>query len=169
GLHPRDIAGLLVVLDRLVRAGATIVVVEHNLDLIRAVDWVVDLGPGAGPVGGRLLHAGSPTALGEVEESLTGRALREEEQLRPNGRPSSSGSRNRRPLIVRNARAHNLKGVDVSFPKGKLTVVTGVSGSGKSSLVGDVLETEARRRFLESLSLYERQSTREGPEAPVDA
>ena len=169
GLHPRDIAGLLVVLDRLVRAGATIVVVEHNLDLIRAVDWIVDLGPGAGPAGGRLLHAGPPAALGEVEESLTGRALREEELLRPNGRSSGNGSRNRRPLVVRNARAHNLKGVDVSFPKGKLTVVTGVSGSGKSSLVGDVLETEARRRFLESLSLYERQSTREGPEAPVDA
>ena len=169
GLHPRDIAGLLVILDRLVRAGATIVVVEHNLDLIRAADWIVDLGPGAGPTGGCLLHAGPPTALREVEESLTGRALREEKQLRPNGRPSSNGSRNRRPLVVRNARAHNLKSVDVSFPKGKLTVVTGVSGSGKSSLVGDVLETEARRRFLESLSLYERQSTREGPEAPVDA
>jgi excinuclease ABC subunit A len=71
------------------------------------------------------------------------------------------------PIAIRDARAHNLKGVDVDIPKGALTVVTGVSGSGKSSLVGDVLEAEARRRFLESLSMYERQSTREGPEAPV--
>ena len=72
-------------------------------------------------------------------------------------------------ITIRDARAHNLKGVDVDFPKAALTVVTGVSGSGKSSLVVDVLEAEARRRFLETLSLYERQSTREGPEAPVES
>ena len=72
-------------------------------------------------------------------------------------------------IAIRNARANNLKGVDVDIPKGKLTVVTGVSGSGKSSLVGDVLQTEARRRYLESLSMYERQGLREGAEAPVDS
>ncbi|MBT4503111.1 MAG: hypothetical protein HOC74_35590, partial [Gemmatimonadetes bacterium] len=168
GLHPRDIAGLLVILDRLVRAGATVVVVEHNLDLIRAADWIVDLGPGSGPSGGRLLHAGPPQKLHTVAASLTGQALREEESITPNGHSPVETSKNTRQLVIRNARAHNLKGVDVSFPKGQLTVVTGVSGSGKSSLVGDVLETEARRRFLESLSLYERQNTREGPKAPVD-
>lgn len=169
GLHPQDIAGLLIVLDRLVRAGGTIVVVEHNTDIIRAADWVVDLGPGAGPAGGQMLYAGPPARLTDMEGSLTGRALREEATIRP--RPRATPRNEARPasISIRDARAHNLKGVDVDFPKGALTVVTGVSGSGKSSLVSDVLEAEARRRFLESLSLYERQSTREGPEAPVGA
>ncbi len=72
-------------------------------------------------------------------------------------------------IAIRGARAHNLQNVDVDFPKGRLTVVTGLSGSGKSSLVSNVLESEATRRYLETLSLYERQSTREGPEAPVDS
>jgi len=169
GLHPQDIAGLLKVLDRLVRSGATIAVVEHNLDLVRAADWIIDLGPGSGPRGGHLLHAGPPRDLCQAPESLTRQALVDEEAIVPRGRQTARGSRRDRGLALKGARAHNLKGVDVVFPKGKLTVVTGVSGSGKSSLVGDVLETEARRRFLESLSLYERQSTREGPEAPVDS
>ena len=167
GLHPQDLSGLLAVLDRLVRAGATVVVVEHNTDVIRAADWVIDLGPGSGPQGGRLLYSGPPYGLPAIPESLTGRALAEEDTLLP-GRPSPS-----HPLPdhiqVRCARANNLQGVDVDFPKGALSVVTGPSGSGKSSLVHDVLEAEARRRFLESLSMYERQSTREGPEAPVES
>jgi excinuclease ABC subunit A len=170
GLHPQDIAGLLVVLDRLVRAGATVVVVEHNTDVIRAADWVIDLGPGAGPAGGHLLYAGPPAGLTAVETSITGRALREEPSIRPLERSADGGMHEPAPspiIEIRDARAHNLRGVDVDFPKAALTVVTGVSGSGKSSLVSDVLEAEARRRFLESLSLYERQSTREGPEAPV--
>ena len=169
GLHPQDVAGLLVVLDRLVRTGATIVVVEHNSDIIRAADWVVDLGPGAGPAGGHVLVAGPPSRLAEVAESITGQALRKEASLRPRSR-SAKDKAGRSPYIaIRDAHAHNLKGVNVDFPKAALTVVTGVSGSGKSSLVGDVLESEARRRFLETLSLYERQSTHEGPEAPVGA
>jgi excinuclease ABC subunit A len=175
GLHPKDVAGLLTVLDRLVRSGATVVVVEHNTDVIRAADWVIDLGPGAGPRGGQLLYAGPPDGLLQAERSITGRALREEDALMPVS-PALSGDdgRSRAPtsrssISIRNAHAHNLRGVDVDFPKGLMTVVTGVSGSGKSSLVGDVLEAEARRRFLESLSMYERQSTREGPEAPVES
>lgn len=179
GLHPKDIAGLLIVLDRLVRSGATVVIVEHNTDVIRAADWVIDLGPGAGPKGGRLLYAGPPGGLLEAEGSLTGKALREEDQIVPNGKwqmangtiPAQAGlpfAICHSSISVRGARANNLKNVDVDIPKGKLTVVTGVSGSGKSSLVGDVLEAEARRRLLESLSMYERQGMREGPEAPVD-
>ena len=178
GLHPQDIAGLLTVVDRLVRNGATIVVVEHNTDVIRAADWVIDLGPGAGPAGGRVLYAGPLDGLLNAEDSITGRALREEGLVQPRSSSLASSARSSRsreeskrgrpPTIsIRGARAHNLRGVDVDFPKGALTVVTGVSGSGKSSLVGDVLEAVARRRFLESLSLYERQSTQEGPEAPV--
>jgi len=140
--------------------------VEHNTDLIRAADWVVDLGPGAGPEGGRLLYAGPLEGLFGVPESVTGRALLEEDEIAPvhdvQEVAESSGF-----ISIRDARANNLKGVDVDIPKGALTVVTGVSGSGKSSLVGDVLEAEARRRFLETLSIYERQGTREGAEAPV--
>ncbi|MBN1583352.1 MAG: ATP-binding cassette domain-containing protein [Anaerolineae bacterium] len=174
GLHPQDVSGLLIVLDRLVRAGSTVVVVEHNTDIIRAADWVIDLGPGAGPKGGQLIYAGSPEGLLAEEKSITGRALREENQLQPGGQVATLKSQpanlDARPVIsIRNARANNLDGVSVDFPKGELTVVTGVSGSGKSSLVGDVLEVEARRRFLESLSMYERQGTHEGPEAPVES
>jgi excinuclease ABC subunit A len=172
GLHPQDIAGLLTVLDRLVRSGATVVVVEHNTDVIRAADWAIDLGPGAGPAGGRLLYAGPPDGLLQTETSITGRALRDEATLVPIGEARQATRRSTRlgaSISIRNAHANNLKDVSVDFPKGALTVVTGVSGSGKSSLVGDVLEAEARRRFLESLSMYERQGTREGPEAPVDA
>jgi len=224
GLHPQDVAGLLTVLDRLVRHGATIVVVEHNSDIIRAADWVLDLGPGAGPHGGNLLYAGPPDGLLETDGSVTGAALREEDELWISGSadqrisesadqrvggsadqrisesadermsgsasqriseltespplplspspppPPSTVTRHPSPhLSIRGARAHNLQSVDVDFPKGAFTVVTGVSGSGKSSLVGDVLEAEARRRFLETLSLYERQGLHEGPEAPVDS
>jgi excinuclease ABC subunit A len=169
GLHPRDIAGLLTVLHRLVRGGATIVVVEHNLDILRAADWVIDLGPSAGPQGGSLVYAGPPGGLNALAESQTGMALREEEAVIPSegaGHPPAS-----RPaaIQIRGARANNLRSIDVDIPKSALTVVTGVSGSGKSSLVHDVLEVEARRRYLESLSMYERQGVREGAEAEVDS
>ena len=169
GLHPKDLAGLLEVLDRLVRAAATIVVVEHNTDIIRAADWVIDLGPGAGPKGGRAIYAGASDGLTRVKESFTGRALKEEALPRP-----QSGVAERKPVqsrfvSIKKARANNLKNVNIDFLKSAFTVVTGVSGSGKSSLVRDVLESEAKRRFLETLSLYERQGTREGPEAPVES
>jgi excinuclease ABC subunit A len=167
GLHPQDLTGLLSVLDRLVGAGGTIVIVEHNLDVIRAADWIIDLGPGAGPQGGRVLYAGPPQGLAECEGSHTAQALAEEDRIQPRSLPRAVGDRSVDAIAVRDARAHNLKGIDVDFPKGRFTVVTGVSGSGKSSLVQDVLEAEARRRYLETLSLYERQSVREGPEAPV--
>ncbi|MFX1577031.1 MAG: hypothetical protein ACFFCF_07635 [Promethearchaeota archaeon] len=168
GLHPQDLDGLLIVLDRLVRHGATIVVVEHNTDLIRAADWVIDLGPGAGPRGGMVLYEGPPTNLLENKHSLTGRALKNEEAVQPR-KATKIMSPTTSVIAVRNARANNLKGIDVDIPKGTLTVVTGVSGSGKSSLVQDVLQTEARRRYLETLSMFERQGIREGPEAVVDS
>ncbi|NIM16745.1 MAG: ATP-binding cassette domain-containing protein [Candidatus Aminicenantes bacterium] len=168
GLHPRDLAGLLRVLEKLVKAGAAIVVVEHNPDVIRAADWIIDLGPGAGPRGGKVIYMGSPDGLLKSKVSITAQALREESEIIPND--SDERAFLSSPFIkVREARANNLKHIDVDFPKNSLTVVTGVSGSGKSSLVGDVLETEARRRFLETLSLYERQGLKEGPEAPADS
>jgi excinuclease ABC subunit A len=183
GLHPQDLAGLLAVLDRLTRAGATIVIVEHNTDVIRAADWVVDLGPGAGPEGGQLLYAGPVDGLVAVP-SPTGNALRDENRghsgigaVEREGRqrppehasaPAPTGQNNA-CIAIHGARVHNLNNVSVEFPKCALTVVTGLSGSGKSSLVHDVLEAEARRRFLETLSLYERQGTHEGPEAEVES
>jgi len=168
GLHPHDLAGLLFVLDRLVREGATALVVEHNTDVIRSADWVIDLGPGAGLKGGKLLYAGPVGGLAQIGESSTGRALSDERNITP-GRESFHPRRTRREMItIQGARVNNLKNISLEIPKGKLVVVTGVSGSGKSSLVSDTLEVESRRRFLETLSLYERQGTREGPQAQVD-
>ena len=155
GLHPSDLDRLLTVLDRLTANGCTVVVVEHQADVIASADWRIDLGPGGGPDGGRLQHSGPPGS--EKQPRVTPRA-----KPRPGGRSSDA-------IRVRGARAHNLQGVDVDFGKGRFTVVTGVSGSGKSSLVHDVVAAEASRRLLECLSVYERQSVREGPEAPVDS
>ncbi|MDO8056908.1 MAG: hypothetical protein Q6361_08610, partial [Candidatus Hermodarchaeota archaeon] len=169
GLHPQDLDGLLKVLDRLVRSGVTIVIVEHNTDIIRAADWIIDLGPGAGPNGGELLYEGPLGMLYHVKESITGNAIKHERAVQPRKPYRKLESRKAPFISIRNARANNLKGVDVDIPKGTLTVVTGVSGSGKSSLIRDVLYTEARRRYLESLSMYERQGIRESAEAPVDA
>jgi excinuclease ABC subunit A len=167
GLHPEDVSRLLVVLDRIVRAGATVVVVEHNSDVIRAADWVIDLGPGAGPSGGRLLFAGPAAELTAVKSSSTAQALAGEADLQPNERSKNSEACQSNQIEIMDAHAHNLKHINVEIPKGSLTVITGLSGSGKSSLVVDILEAEARRRFLETLSLYERQSTKEGPQADV--
>ncbi|WP_020578457.1 ATP-binding cassette domain-containing protein [Actinopolymorpha alba] len=155
GLHPGDLDRLLSVLDKLTVNGCTVVVVEHQADVIASADWRIDLGPGGGPEGGRLQHCGTPVA--EKRSKVTPRA-------KPRTRRRSSDA-----IRVRSARAHNLQGVDVEFAKGRFTVVTGVSGSGKSSLVRDVVAAEANRRLLECLSVYERQSVREGPEAPVDS
>ncbi len=167
GLHPQDLNGLLIVLDRLVDNGATILIVEHNTDIIRAADWIIDLGPGAGPYGGELLYQGPPDGLVKTMYSFTGKALKQEDSVHPQ-RPTKK-KRTPSSISIRKARANNLKGVDVDIPKHTLTVVTGVSGSGKSSLVKNVLETEARRRYLESLSMFERQGLREGAQAHVDS
>ncbi|HUR49719.1 MAG TPA: hypothetical protein VMY88_09375, partial [Acidimicrobiales bacterium] len=155
GLHPSDLGRLVDVLTRLTDNGCTVVVVEHQSEIIAAGDWRIDLGPGGGPDGGNLMHCGVPAA-----------------EARPRVVPRSKPRRHRRSadaIEVRGARAHNLRGVNVDFRKNRFTVVTGVSGSGKSSLVHDVVAAEASRRLLECLSVYERQSVREGPEAPVDS
>ncbi len=169
GLHPQDLNGLLLILDRLVRSGATIVVVEHNTDIMRAADWIIDLGPGAGPMGGELLYAGPLEGIFKVNKSCTAHALEEESSFQPKKGTKRQKSAEISKISIRNARANNLKGIDVDIPKNVLTVITGVSGSGKSSLVRDVLYNEARRRYLESLSVYERQGLREGAVALVDS
>jgi excinuclease ABC subunit A len=153
GLHPADLDRLLGVLHRLTDKGCTVVVVEHQADVIAAADWRIDLGPGGGPDGGHLLHCGAPAGSDHAK-------VRPRAKARARRRSSDA-------IRVRGARAHNLQGIDVDFAKERFTVVTGVSGSGKSSLVHDIVAAEATRRLLECLSVYERQSVREGPEAPV--
>lgn len=167
GLHPKDLTGLIKILDRLVNTGATLVIVEHNTDLIRSADWIIDLGPGSGPDGGKLIYQGKLEGLEEVHDSLTAVALKNEHKIIPNHHKNLKNRIKSSNIIIENARIHNLKNVDVKIPKQKLTVITGISGSGKSSLIVNTLEKEARRRYLETLSMYERQGIKESSEALV--
>jgi excinuclease ABC subunit A len=137
GLHPRDTQRLLKTLLRLRDAGSTVVVVEHDGDIVRAADWLIDLGPGAGVDGGQLLFAGTPTDAIRQAQSPTGDYLRGTLPVLEVSRvPSTAPSRK---LTIRNARLNNLKNVTVDLPLDCLVCVTGVSGSGKSSLITDTL------------------------------
>ncbi len=168
GLHPQDLAGLLKILDSLIQTGATIAIVEHNIDIIRAADWIVDLGPGSGPKGGDIIYQGPLNEFMDVKESLTAQALKAEDMVIPLNEKRKKNRESSEKLTIQNAHIHNLKNVSVNIPKKKFIVITGVSGSGKSSLIMDTLETEARRRYLETLSMYERQGTKESTEALVE-
>ncbi len=136
GLHPRDTAKLIGILEDLRDLGNTILVVEHDPDVIRAADRLLDMGPGAGELGGRLMAAGTVAELEENSASLTGRYLSGKAEIAV---PRHRREPGREKLVLKGAREHNLRGVDVEIPLGMLCCITGVSGSGKSTLVHQVL------------------------------
>ena len=173
GLHFHDIRRLLKVLHGFVDAGNSVLVIEHNLDVVKTADWVIDLGPEGGAGGGRIVSQGSPEQIAKSKRSHTGAALREVlngrsasarataraeqaagEQKRARGR---SGVKAARSIEVVGARQHNLKDIDVSVPRGQMTVCCGPSGSGKTSFALDTVYAEGQRRYVESLSAYARQ------------
>jgi len=136
GLHQRDNARLIRTLERLRDIGNTLIVVEHDEETMRAADWIVDIGPGAGQHGGHIVAAGSMDDIMNAEGSITGRYLSGEQQIpMPDTRRTGNGN----ALVLRGARENNLRNVTVRFPLGTFIVITGVSGSGKSSLVTDTL------------------------------
>jgi excinuclease ABC subunit A len=144
GLHTRDTHRLIGLLRRLRELGNTILVIEHDLDIIRAADYVIDVGPGAGKHGGQIVAAGTPDEVAQMPDTLTGAYLSGRtaipvpvERRRPNGKT----------LTIRGARQHNLRDITVSVPLGMLVAVTGVSGSGKSTLVFDIIDKAGRQHF----------------------
>ncbi len=176
GLHDQDLLHLLAALDRLVEAGNTVIAIEHHPDVIRCADRVVDLGPGAGVRGGRVVAQGTPEEVAAVPESVTGQVLRQGD-VDPAPEPSGDlADLAAGPLPGASAEirlegvcTHNLQSVDVRIRDQTLTVITGVSGSGKSSLAFDTLYAEGQRRFTETLSPLARRFMEQLPRPPLAA
>ncbi|MDX9787379.1 MAG: excinuclease ABC subunit UvrA [Desulfobacterales bacterium] len=177
GLHFEDIDTLLAAIQRLVNAGNTVLVVEHHMDVIKTADWVIDLGPEGGDLGGEVVVAGPPETVAAHEGSHTGRFLKpclkktRSWKIQPENLPALAEPHQEMPtaICVQGAREHNLKNIHLSIPHNQLVAVTGVSGSGKSTLAFDILFAEGQRRYLESLAPYVRQYMKilERPEVDV--
>ena len=179
GLHMKDVATLLEALRALRDQGHTVVVAEHHLEVVRTADWVVDLGPGGGDEGGRLMYQGPVQGLlnarGSVTASWLARYL--EGRVPDETRTPPSGDEQALPaktpsmpaIHIQGARHHNLDDISLDIPRGRFTVVTGVSGSGKSTLVFDIVFAEGQRRYIESLPAYVRQFLKlyEQPEVDI--
>ncbi len=143
GLHQVDTARLVKVLRKLRDLGNTVLVIEHDLEMVQAADYVIDMGPGAGELGGQVVASGTPDEVAQAD-SATGRYLSGRAALPKPKRRSGNGQH----LEIQGARQHNLKDISVKLPLGMLIAVTGVSGSGKSSLILDILDKAARQRFF---------------------
>ncbi|MFO7707380.1 MAG: excinuclease ABC subunit UvrA [Desulfobacterales bacterium] len=170
GLHFEDIRTLLGCFQRLVQEGHTLLVIEHNMDVVKTADWVIDLGPEGGDEGGEVVAAGPPEAVADREGSHTGRFLKSylnsSGRLKPaapvaRGVAETAAAFGARPaaktIELKGAREHNLQDVSLTIPHNQVVVLTGVSGSGKSTLAFDILFAEGQRRYLESLAPYVRQ------------
>jgi len=159
GLHPADIKMLLSALDQLVNQGNTVILIEHDPEVIKTADHIIDLGPDSGPAGGRLVATGTPEEIAAVTSSYTGQALQANMAGKPltiNKSPASRPDKLNIPIRFSGVTTNNLKHIEVSIPINNMTVITGVSGSGKSSLVFDTIFAESRDRFTSSLSTYAR-------------
>lgn len=173
GLHFDDIAMLVKLLQRLVDGGCSLVVIEHNLEVIACADWIIDLGPEGGNQGGQLVICGTPEQVEQCDASHTGRHLRLQ-------RGQAQGLVQDRPAAIRaaaeispvisicGAREHNLKNISLDIPRQQMVVVTGLSGSGKSSLAFDLVFAEGQRRFLDSMSVYARSFVEQMERPQVD-
>ncbi len=179
GLHFDDIRKLLSAFGRLLDEGHSLFVIEHNLDVINAADWVIDLGPEGGEAGGEIIAVGTPAQIAADTGSHTGQALRDyARELQAlsaksvQALPATLDAPRRacaEAIEILHAREHNLKNVTVGIPRGKFSVITGVSGSGKSTVAFDILFNEGQRRYLESLNAYARQFVQPAARADVDA
>ena len=167
GLHFDDVNKLLTILHRLVDDGNTVVVVEHNLEVINSADYIIDLGPEGGVGGGAIVAVGTPEEIAEIPESYTGQALRGDFDIWREAKQRlmepelayafGQEQETRTAIAVQGATENNLKNIDIDIPHRKMTALTGVSGSGKTSLALDTIYAEGQRRYIETLSTYARQ------------
>ncbi len=177
GLHFQDIRLLLSCLNTLVDQGNTVLVIEHNLDVLKVADYVVELGPGGGKYGGSVVCQGTPEQIAQHEESLTGRFLKPVLGDPMNWIEVANSQKKRkvtnrsevRNIQIKGASKNNLKHVDINIPTNKMTVITGVSGSGKTSLAFDTIFAEGQARYVESLSTYARRFLGRMDKAPVES
>ena len=180
GLHFNDISKLLIAFEKLIESGHSLVVIEHNLDVVNNADHIIDLGPAGGDEGGKVVVKGTPTKVMSHKTSATAKALRDyrdaNDKLKQPRVAESAAKQKTKALVkqpnvihVQQAREHNLKNIDVKIPRDAFTVVTGMSGSGKSTLAFDIVFNEGQRRYLESLNAYARQFVQPASRPDVDA
>lgn len=166
GLHFHDINALLKVLHTLVERGNTVLVIEHNMDVVKTADWIIDLGPEGGALGGTLIAAGPPEKIAKMA-TPTGKALHEvlykKDPVISKKNTKKELSQEIRAITIKGAEQNNLKHLDLSIPREKVSICTGPSGSGKSSLAFETIYAEGQRRYIESLSPYARQFVKQMP------